>query len=147
VGADRARLERYGREMTSWGWLVVSFGILILTWAVVVAALVVAGRRTDARALARLIPDCLVLMKRLLVDPRVPRRRKVLLVGLVGYLALPFDVVPDFIPIAGQLDDVIVVGVVLRSLVRADGGELLRQYWPGPPRSLELVLCAAGIRG
>ncbi len=68
------------------------------------------------------------------------------LAGLVGYLALPFDLVPDFIPIAGQLDDVMVVGLVLRSLVRADGSELLRQHWPGPQRSLELVLRAAGIR-
>jgi uncharacterized membrane protein YkvA (DUF1232 family) len=66
-----------------------------------------------------------------------------MLVGLIGYLALPFDLVPDFIPIAGQLDDVIVVALVLRSLVRADGGTLLREHWPGPERSLELVLRAA----
>lgn len=85
-------------------------------------------------------------MKRLLADPRVPRRRKLLLVGLVGYLAMPFDLVPDFIPIAGQLDDVIVVGLVLRSLVRADSGKLVREHWPGPHRSLELVLRAASVR-
>jgi uncharacterized membrane protein YkvA (DUF1232 family) len=92
----------------------------------------VTGRRTDARALAGFIPDCLVLMRRLLADPHVPRRRKLLLVGLVGHLALPFDLVPDFIPIAGQLDDVIVVGLVLRAFVRADGVEIVRQHWPGP---------------
>ena len=132
--------------MSWWEWLLIAFGVLILLWAVAVAALVVAGGRTDARALAGFIPDCLVLMKRLLADPRVPRRRKLLLVGLVGYLALPFDLVPDFIPIAGQLDDVIVVGLVLRSLVRADGGKLVREHWPGPHRSLELVLRAAGVR-
>lgn len=131
--------------MTWWGWLLVSFGVLILIWAVAVAALVAAGRGTDARALAGFIPDCLVLMKRLLADPRVPRRRKLLLVGLLGYLALPFDLVPDFIPIAGQLDDVIVVGLVLRSLVRADSGQLLREHWPGPHQSLELVLRAARV--
>jgi len=116
-----------------------------VVWVVAVVALLVAGQRTDARALAGFIPDCLVLVRRLLGDSRVPRRRKLLLVGLVGYLALPFDVVPDFIPIAGQLDDVIVVGLVLRSLVRVDGGELVREHWPGPQRSLELVLRAAGV--
>jgi Protein of unknown function (DUF1232) len=82
--------------MTTWGWLLVSLAVLAFVWAVAVAFLVVLGRRTDARALAGFIPDCLVLMRRLLADPRVPRRRKLLLVGLVGYLALPFDLVPDF---------------------------------------------------
>ena len=120
--------------MTTWGWLLVSLAVLALVWAVAVALLVVLGRRTDARALAGFIPDCLVLMRRLLADPRVPRRRKLLLVGLVGYLALPFDLVPDFIPIAGQLDDLIAVGLVLRALVRPDRGELVREHWPGPER-------------
>jgi uncharacterized membrane protein YkvA (DUF1232 family) len=119
---------------------------LLAVWAAAVLALVVAGRRTDARALAGFIPDCLVLTRRLLADPRVPRRRKLLLVGLVGYLGLPFDLVPDFIPVVGQLDDVIIVGLVLRALVRADGGALVREHWPGPERSLALVLRAAGVR-
>jgi len=129
--------------MSSWGWVVVALVALALVWGISVAGLVLAGRRTDARALAGFIPDCLVLVRRLLADARVPRRRKLMLVGLIGYLALPFDLVPDFIPIAGQLDDVIVVALVLRSLVRADGGTLLREHWPGPERSLELVLRAA----
>ena len=129
--------------MTTWGWLLVSLAVLAFVWAVAVALLVVLGRRTDARALAGFIPDCLVLMRRLLADPRVPRRRKLLLVGLVGYLALPFDLVPDFIPIAGQLDDLIAVGLVLRTLV-PDRGELVREHWPGPQRSLALLLRVAG---
>jgi uncharacterized membrane protein YkvA (DUF1232 family) len=87
----------------SWSdWFLVSLGLGVLIWAVAVCALAVAGRRTAARALIGSIPDCLVLMRRLLADPRVPRRRKLLLLGLVGYLAVPFDLVPDFIPIAGQ---------------------------------------------
>ncbi|MDP9261137.1 MAG: DUF1232 domain-containing protein [Actinomycetota bacterium] len=82
-------------------------------------------------------------MRRLLADPRVPRRRKLVFVGLVAYLALPFDLVPDFIPIVGQLDDVIVVALVLRSFIRTAGGALLREHWPGPERSLELMIRAA----
>ena len=132
--------------MSWWAWFLVSFGVLVVVWAVAVSGLALAGRRTDARALAGFIPDCLVLMRRLLADPRVPRRRKLLLLGLIGYLALPFDLVPDFIPIAGQLDDVLIVGLVLRAFVRVDGGALVREHWPGPERSLELVLRAAGMR-
>jgi uncharacterized membrane protein YkvA (DUF1232 family) len=131
--------------MSLWAWMVVVLAGVVFVWTSVVVALVLVGRSADARALAGFIPDCLVLVRRLLADPRVPRRRKLLLVGLIGYLALPFDLVPDFIPIAGQLDDVIVVALVLRALVRADGGTLLREHWPGPERSLDLVLRAAGL--
>ena len=102
--------------------------------------LVALGRRADARALATLIPDCVVLATRLVRDPRVPRRRKLLLIGLAGYLAMPFDLVPDFIPVAGQLDDAIVVAFVLRSFVRSGGEPLLREHWPGPEGSLALIL-------
>jgi len=112
-------------------------------YAGAVLALAALGRRSDARALAGFIPDCVVLVRRLLHDPRVPRRRKVALGLLVGYLLLPFDLVPDFIPIAGQLDDAILVALVLRSLIRAGGDTLVREHWPGPERSLALVTRAA----
>ena len=102
------------------------------------------GVAGDARALVRLVPDCLVLIRRLAGDPRVSRRSKLLFLALAGYLALPFDLVPDFIPIAGQLDDVIVVALVLRRFVRAGGEPLIRAHWPGPEQSLRLVLRAAG---
>jgi uncharacterized membrane protein YkvA (DUF1232 family) len=107
--------------MSWWGWLLISLGVVVAVWAAFVVWLVAAGRREDARALATFIPDCIVLVTRLTRDPRVPRRRKLLLLGLVGYLALPFDLVPDFIPVAGQLDDAIVVALVLRHFVRAGG--------------------------
>ena len=84
--------------------------------------------------------DCIVLVTRLARDPRVPRRRKLLLFAVVGYLALPLDLVPDFIPVAGQLDDAIVVALVLRHFVRAGGEPLIRELWPGPERSLALIL-------
>ena len=126
--------------MSWWAWLAVSLGILLLVYAGLVLALVVAGHRSDARALATFIPDCIVLVSRLVRDQRVPRRRKLLLLALIGYLALPFDLVPDFIPIAGQLDDAIVVALVLRSLLRSGGESLIRELWPGPERSLGVIL-------
>jgi uncharacterized membrane protein YkvA (DUF1232 family) len=127
-----------------WLWLVLSLALIGLVWLALVVALVVAGRREDARALAGFIPDCVVLFSRLMADNRVPRRRKLLLAALVGYLALPFDLVPDFIPIAGQLDDVLIVALVLRRFLRGGGDDLVREHWPGPERSLRLVLRAAG---
>jgi uncharacterized membrane protein YkvA (DUF1232 family) len=90
------------------------------------------------RALATFIPDCIVLVTRLARDPRVPGGRKLLLLGLVGYLALPFDLVPDSIPVAGQLDDAIIVALVLRPFVKAGGDQLVRELWPGPQPSLDL---------
>src|SRR6476646_6892617 len=126
--------------MSWWGWLLIGFGVAVAVWAAFVLWLVAAGRREDARALATFIPDCIVLVTRLTRDSRVPRRRKLLLLGLLGYLALPFDLVPDFIPVAGQLDDAIVVALVLRHFVRAGGEPLIRELWPGPEQSLSLIL-------
>jgi uncharacterized membrane protein YkvA (DUF1232 family) len=120
-------------------WLIVAL-VAIAAYAGFVVALLVAGRRSQARALAGFIPDCLVLLKRLLADPRVPRKRKAILVLLVGYLMLPVDLVPDFIPVAGQLDDAIVAGLALRFVLRGAGPELVREHWPGPEASLHVVL-------
>jgi uncharacterized membrane protein YkvA (DUF1232 family) len=126
--------------------LLLSLGVLAAIWACFVLWLVAAGRRDEARVLATFIPDCIVLVTRLARDPRVPRRRKLLLLGLAGYLALPVDLVPDFIPVAGQLDDAIIVALVLRQFVCAGGEPLIRQLWPGPEASLNLVLRIAGTR-
>jgi uncharacterized membrane protein YkvA (DUF1232 family) len=128
-----------------WLWLVLSFGLVVLIWAALVVGLLFAGRREEARALAGFIPDCIVLVSRLLADDRVPRRRKLLLAGLIGYLALPFDLVPDFVPVAGQLDDALVAGFVLRRFLRSGGEQLVREHWPGPERSLRLVLRVGGL--
>ena len=126
-----------------WLWPVVAAIAVAALWLALVLGLLIAGRRAEARALAGFIPDCLVLIGRLLSDPRVPRRRKLLLAGLVGYLALPFDLVPDFIPVAGQLDDALVVGLVLRRFLRSGGEQLVRRHWPGPDQSLRVVLRVA----
>jgi uncharacterized membrane protein YkvA (DUF1232 family) len=126
--------------MPWWGWLLVGIAMLAVVYAALVVALVVSGRRSEARTLATFIPDCIILVTRLARDARVSRRRKLLLFVLVGYLALPFDLVPDFIPVAGQLDDAIVVALVLRSFIRSGGEDLIRELWPGPERSLALIL-------
>jgi uncharacterized membrane protein YkvA (DUF1232 family) len=132
--------------MQWWEWLAVSLAVVVVVWAAFVGWLVLRGRREDARALATFIPECIVLVTRLVRDPRVPRRRKLVLLALVGYLSLPFDLVPDFIPVAGQLDDAIIVALVLRHFVATGGEPLIRELWPGPEQSLALVLRLARRR-
>jgi len=124
----------------------IAIAALLVLYVAFVAALYLGGRHSQARALAGFIPDCLVLFKRLAADPRVPRRRKALLVALAAYLAMPFDLVPDFIPVAGQLDDAILVGLALRSIVRGAGAGVVTEHWPGPDESLRAVLRLAGAK-
>jgi uncharacterized membrane protein YkvA (DUF1232 family) len=123
--------------VNAWIWAAL---VLLAAYAAAVLALIVAGRRADARALAGFVPDCARLFKRLGADPSVPRRHKVALALVAVYLASPIDLVPDFIPVAGQLDDAILVAIVLRSLTRAAGPELVAAHWPGPRSSLSVVL-------
>jgi uncharacterized membrane protein YkvA (DUF1232 family) len=129
-----------------WTWLLISLAVVLAIYAAFIGWLVIRGRREDARAFVTFIPDCIVLVTRLARDPRVPRRRKLLLVALVVYLGLPFDLVPDFIPVAGQLDDAILVALVLRYFVRAGGEPMLEELWPGPEQSLRLILRLARPR-
>jgi uncharacterized membrane protein YkvA (DUF1232 family) len=122
----------------------VSSGLIVLVSALalygaLVLTLILAGRKGDARALVRLVPDCVILFKRLLGDPRVDWWRKALLIGVIGYVVSPIDLVPDFIPIAGQFDDAILVVLAIRVLLRASGPRLLSEHWPGPARSLEFI--------
>src|SRR3954452_20588041 len=78
-------------SMASWHWLLVALGVTLVTYAVFIMGLLLAGRRGDARALATFIPDCLVLFRALVRDPRVPTGRKLLLGALLVYLAMPID--------------------------------------------------------
>jgi uncharacterized membrane protein YkvA (DUF1232 family) len=124
-----------------WGLLLIALG----SYVVCVAALIAAGRREDARALAGFIPDCLVLVSRLARDGRISRPRRAILFLVLGYLALPIDLVPDFLPGIGQLDDAVILGIALRLVVHGGGTEMVREAWPGPEASLTVVLRAAGL--
>lgn len=132
-------------DMTLWWWVATAAAATLLLYLAFVLILVARGRHGDARALAGFVPDCAVLFTRLVRDPRLSRRKKILLAALAAYLALPFDLVPDFIPVAGQLDDAILVALALRILLRGDR-ELVVEHWPGPPQSLQLVLRLGGHR-
>ena len=123
--------------------LVGSILALVVLYALGVLVLVIRGRRADARALAGFGPDCVILFGRLVRDPRLSMRHKWLVAALIPYLAMPIDLLPDFVPVAGQLDDAIVVAVVLRRVLRGQPG-LVHEHWPGPPSSLAVVLRLVG---
>ena len=124
---------------------------LVLVWVVMVVALYVAARReedpTRLRDMLRLVPDVLRLLRRLAADPDLPRGVRWRLTALVGYLLLPIDLVPDFIPIVGYADDAVVVALGLRWVVRAAGVEALERHWTGTPQGLTVIKRLAGVRG
>ena len=103
-----------------------------------------AMRSADARAIAGFLPDCVILFGRLLRDKRIARRHKLLLGALLPYLAMPFDLIPDFIPVVGQLDDALFVAFVLRRVVKANPA-VVQELWPGPASSLDVLRCLGGI--
>jgi uncharacterized membrane protein YkvA (DUF1232 family) len=129
--------------MPGWAWGLVGIAAIYLGF---VAALLAAGRRADAAAIARMVPDCLVLVQRLARDPRVPRRRRWLLAALLVYLVFPIDLVPDFITVAGQVDDALLMLWVLRGVLRTAGPAVVAEHWPGSDRGLAMVTRAAAPR-
>src|SRR4051812_15554502 len=130
--------------MTSWGWIEVYLAICLVVWAAFLLSLLIFGRRDDARELVSFIPDCIVLFRRLLIDKRMPRRGKYAIALLAAYLAFPIDLIPDFVPVLGFLDDALLVTLAGRYILRAAGRDVLEELWPGSPRGLQLILRPVG---
>jgi uncharacterized membrane protein YkvA (DUF1232 family) len=123
--------------------------VFIAIWIVIVVALVVVGRALLARELAFLLPNLIRLFAGLLRDARVPLRAKVVLAVASLWLASPIDLIPDFIPIVGSLDDAVVAALALRFLLSTTDGSVVREHWRGDPATLERMLRIAtwGGRG
>jgi uncharacterized membrane protein YkvA (DUF1232 family) len=124
------------------GWLralLLAVVLVVGTWAL----LVLVARRLPPgllRDLAGFVPDCVTTIRRLRGDPRVPRRAKVV-VALAGlWLLSPVDLLPEFLPVIGPMDDVVVVALALRYAARQVPREVLAAAWPGEPRLLERLL-------
>ncbi|GAB3006466.1 DUF1232 domain-containing protein [Saccharothrix stipae] len=120
-------------------------GLLGLWLLLILGLLVIRPRGAALSQAVRLLPDVLRLVARLARDDRVPRSARVRLWLLLAYLALPFDLVPDFIPVLGYADDAIVVGWVLRSVIRASGPEVVAELWPGTPEGLAVLRRLTGF--
>jgi uncharacterized membrane protein YkvA (DUF1232 family) len=106
-----------------------------------------AGRRVEAKQLARLLPDLAALLRGLFRDQRVPRSSKALVAFAIVWVVSPIDLLPEFMPVIGPLDDVIVVALVLRHLVKRAGPEVVRDHWRGDQLMLERALRALGLVG
>ena len=117
----------------------VAAGVLAASWAVMVvlAARLPPGLLKD---LAGFLPACVTLTRRLRADPRVPRRAKVAVAFAGLWVLSPVDLIPEFLPVIGPLDDVVVVALALRYAARQVDPQVLRDAWPGEPRLLDRLI-------
>ncbi|GAA2339956.1 YkvA family protein [Dactylosporangium salmoneum] len=131
-------------------WLQTLIGLAIALaaiWLALIAALLIAKPgKAQLREALRLLPDLLRLLRRLAADPALPRGVRVRLGLLLVYLAVPIDLIPDFIPVLGYADDAIIVTAVLRSTVRRAGLGAVRAHWPGTDDGFAAMCRLAGLR-
>jgi uncharacterized membrane protein YkvA (DUF1232 family) len=124
-------------------------GGLLTMWLLLVGLLYLVSRTYDdptrLRDALRLLPDVVRLLHRLTKDATLPRGVRLRVGALLVYLALPVDLVPDFIPVIGYADDVLIVALTLRSVTRAAGSEALDRHWPGRPEGLRAIKQLAGL--
>jgi uncharacterized membrane protein YkvA (DUF1232 family) len=124
------------------GWLqavLIASALVVVSWLL----LILLARRLPpgvAKDLAGFIPDCVTTARTLRRDPRVPRRAKVAVVIAMVYVLSPIDLIPEFLPVIGPLDDVIAVALLLRYAGRSVPRQVLLDAWPGDPRLMERLL-------
>jgi uncharacterized membrane protein YkvA (DUF1232 family) len=128
-----------------WQTVLAVVGGVLLLWAVLLA-LLWRARPEDltVREALRLLPDLVRLVRRLAADRSLPRGVRIRLWLLLGYLLSPVDLVPDVVPVLGYADDVVVVALALRSVVRSAGRDAVTRAWPGRAAGLAVVLRLAG---
>ena len=123
--------------MTTWQWVLIGLAPFVLLGVASIATLALIKRR--ASRLADQTAQIRVVCRALIDDPRVLPHHKLVLRALARYLDLPLDLIPDFIPLVGRLDDALVTGLAIRAAMRSANADLIRQHWPGPqppPKSI-----------
>jgi uncharacterized membrane protein YkvA (DUF1232 family) len=122
-----------------WTWLLVGLAVLVLSWALLalLAARLPAG---TLKELAGFLPDCVTTVRRLRKDPRVSRRARVAVIAAGVWVLSPIDLIPEFLPVIGPLDDVVVVALALRYAGRQVPREVLLEAWPGSPDTIDRLL-------
>jgi uncharacterized membrane protein YkvA (DUF1232 family) len=132
-----------------WQTLVGLVGGLLLLWMVLVVMLWRVqrdlGQPSSLTSALRLLPDVIRLLHRLVSDPALPRRVRIVLALLLGYLLSPIDLIPDFVPVVGYADDAIIAAIAIRSAVRHAGPNGLARHWPGTPEGLTVLTRLAGV--
>ncbi|MEU3274478.1 DUF1232 domain-containing protein [Saccharomonospora sp. NPDC006951] len=131
-----------------WWDLVIGVAVaVVLMWLALVGVLIVLRPRGGLlREALRVLPDVLRLIRGLAADKKLPRGVRVRLGLLLIYLALPIDLIPDFIPVLGYADDAIIVTAVLRGVVRRAGIDAVRAHWPGTEEGFAALARLTGLR-
>ena len=125
--------------------LLFAVAIVLVLYLALVVALILSGRKLAAKELATLLPNLIRLFRDLAKDPRVPRGAKIVLAVAGIWLISPIDLLPEFIPVLGPLDDAVVAALALRYLIRRAGLDVVREHWRGDPATLAAILRAARI--
>jgi uncharacterized membrane protein YkvA (DUF1232 family) len=129
-----------------WDFLIGIIAALLLAWLALLVALVIVRPRAGLlREALRLLPDVLRLVRRLAADRSLPRGVRIRLGLLLAYLAMPIDVIPDFVPVLGYADDAIIITAVLRGVVRRAGLDAVRAHWPGTDDGFAALTRLTGI--
>ena len=132
-----------------WDLIAAVVGGLLVVYVVLLLLLLAYARRhpetVSMKDALRLLPDLLRLLRRLLADRTLAVGLRIRLALLLAYLLSPIDLVPDFVPVIGYADDIIIVALVLRSVIARAGAEALQKHWPGTPEGLRLILRLAGL--
>ena len=127
-------------DLATWlQFVAIALAVLLLTWGL----LVVLARKLPpgaAKDLATVLPACLTTARRLRRDPRVPRGPKIAMLIAFLWLISPIDLIPEFLPVIGPLDDVIVIALALRYVARKVPREVVYEAWPAEERILERLL-------
>jgi uncharacterized membrane protein YkvA (DUF1232 family) len=132
----------------SWWWdllLGVAAALLVAWVALVIVLAIVRPRGGLLREALRLLPDVLRLVHRLAADKTLPRGVRIRLGLLLAYLAMPIDLIPDFIPVLGYADDAVIVTAVLRGVVRRAGLDAVRAHWPGTDDGFTVLTRLTGL--
>jgi uncharacterized membrane protein YkvA (DUF1232 family) len=119
---------------------VIAVACALVLWLLAIAVLVALGRRSQARELVTLLPNLVALFRGLLADPRVPRSSKRWLWFALAWCVTPIDLIPEFVPVAGPLDDAIVAALVLRHVLRRTDRAVLADHWHGEPATLDAII-------
>jgi uncharacterized membrane protein YkvA (DUF1232 family) len=121
--------------------------VLVAAWAALVVVVFIAKPDdTSVPSVLKLLPDTIRLVRRLAGDKTIPRRTRWLVWFALAYLVLPIDIIPDFIPVVGYADDVVVTAFVLRHVISKAGPDKLAEHWPGTRESLDTLTRVLRLR-
>lgn len=118
----------------------IAVGVAVGIWFLAILVLLALGRKSAARELATLIPNLVVLFRGLLRDPRVPKSSKLWLGFAAAWFLNPIDLIPEFIPIVGPLDDAVVAALVLRHVLKRTDRSVLAEHWRGDRATLDAII-------